>query len=121
MEYKTLKEIASQLEFCEYTTLDQLHDLKMNAAFIKLKELAETNYILTDLKVGDNVFVMISNQPTEVIITNIVINYGTVSEGISFTTKLKYNNSTWFDGGKHFREKLFRTKEDLLNSFKAYP
>jgi len=36
--YDTLTEIVEQLEYCEYTTKDKLHDLKDNAALIKLKE-----------------------------------------------------------------------------------
>jgi len=38
--YKTLQSIVDQLESGEYQTKDGLHDLKMNAAFIALKERA---------------------------------------------------------------------------------
>jgi hypothetical protein len=38
--YETLQSIVSQLDFCEYQTKDGIHDLKMNAAFIALKERA---------------------------------------------------------------------------------
>lgn len=40
-EYTTLKEIVKQLEFANYRTVDGLHDLKNNAAFISLQKLAE--------------------------------------------------------------------------------
>ena len=40
-EHITLTEIVEQLEFCNYRTVDGLHDLKNNAAFISLKKLAE--------------------------------------------------------------------------------
>ena len=43
--YDTLTEIVEQLEYCEYTTKDKLHDLKDNAALIKLKELAKIGSI----------------------------------------------------------------------------
>jgi hypothetical protein len=39
-EYKTLSQIVEQLEKCDYTTKDQLHDLKNNAAFVVLKQMA---------------------------------------------------------------------------------
>ena len=39
-KYETLQSIVDQLEFCDYNTRDALHDLKMNAAFIALKERA---------------------------------------------------------------------------------
>ena len=38
--YKTLQSIVDQLESGEYQTKDGLHDLKMNAAFIALKQRA---------------------------------------------------------------------------------
>lgn len=38
--YETLQSIVDQLEFCEYQTKDGLHDLRMNAAFIALKQRA---------------------------------------------------------------------------------
>jgi hypothetical protein len=39
-KYETLQSIVDQLEFCDFTTRDTLHDLKMNAAFVALKEKA---------------------------------------------------------------------------------
>jgi len=39
-KYETLQSIVDQLESCDYQTLDTFHDLKMNAAFIALKERA---------------------------------------------------------------------------------
>jgi hypothetical protein len=42
--YETLQSIVDQLEFCEYQTKDGLHDLKMNAAFIALKERAAAEH-----------------------------------------------------------------------------
>ena len=38
--YETLQSIVDQLEYCDYQTKDDLHELKMNAAFIALKERA---------------------------------------------------------------------------------
>ena len=38
---KNLKQIVEQLEKCNYQTEDGLHELKMNAAFIELKKMAE--------------------------------------------------------------------------------
>ena len=40
-EYKTLKEIVEQLEFCNYTTKDNNHELKFNEAFVALKKMSE--------------------------------------------------------------------------------
>jgi hypothetical protein len=55
--YPTLQNIVNQLEFCEYQTEDGLHELKMNAAFIALKEraaaeLAEQNGHIAQLRVS---------------------------------------------------------------------
>lgn len=38
--FETLQQIVDQLEYCRYQTKDGLHDLKMNRAFIALKERA---------------------------------------------------------------------------------
>lgn len=40
--YDRISKIVAQLEKCDYVTRDQLHDLKMNAAFIELKKIAES-------------------------------------------------------------------------------
>ena len=44
-KYETLQSIVDQLEFCDYTTRDTIHDLKMNAAFIALKERAAAELV----------------------------------------------------------------------------
>ncbi|SCY94450.1 hypothetical protein [Flavobacterium caeni] len=41
MEYENLSDIVAQLEKCEYKTVDGLHDLKDNSAFIALKKISE--------------------------------------------------------------------------------
>lgn len=50
--FTTLQSIVEQLEFCNYKTDDDFHDLKMNAAFIKLKEVANKISIPLDALVS---------------------------------------------------------------------
>jgi len=40
-KFDTLTSIVEQLESCEYVTKDNHHELKMNIAFISLKEMAK--------------------------------------------------------------------------------
>jgi len=47
--YETLQECIKQLEKCDYQTVDGLHSLKMNTAFIQLKEYVELNYIASKM------------------------------------------------------------------------
>jgi predicted DNA binding protein len=50
-----LQQIIDQLEKCDYTTKDQLHDLKMNTAFIELKKMAENeNSVIEQLRQMSN-------------------------------------------------------------------
>jgi len=43
-KYETLQSIVDQLEYCDFTTRDTLHNLKMNAAFVALKERAAAEH-----------------------------------------------------------------------------
>lgn len=116
MKYKSIKECIEQLLFCQYTTEDKLHNLKDNLAFKTLEKIADKNYLLIEHQQGDCIWTMIDNKPTEVIVTSIKVLYGTTSEGIYYTTKKAHSNVTWFDGGEHKADKLFKTKEELLKS-----
>ena len=48
--YKSLQEIVDQLEFCDFWTHGYSHPLKMNTAFIALKERAREEKELSDEK-----------------------------------------------------------------------
>ena len=63
-KFETLKQIVEQLETPNYTTKDELHDLKDNAAFKRLKQMAEVNYVpvdvIDDLKQMSNNYMVVN-------------------------------------------------------------
>lgn len=116
MKYKSIKECIEQLLFCQYTTEDKLLNLKDNLAFKALEKIADKNYLLIEHQQGDRLWIINDNKPIEVIVTSIKVLYDTTSEGVYYTTKKAHYNETWFYGGTHKADKLFKTKEELLKS-----
>lgn len=115
MKHKTIKECIEDLLRLQYTT-ENGESIKDDKAFAELEKLADRNYLLIEHQRGDCIWAMIDNKPTEVIVTSIKVLYGTTSEGIYYTTKKAHYNVTWFDGGEHKADKVFKTKEELLKS-----
>jgi len=130
-EYTTLKQIVEQLEFCNYQTKDELHDLENNVAFIKLKEIAENISVPLDALVmlqkrkpftpkfdkGERVWYMKNNRPTEVIISAIEIFYvDTNQDHIKYNATDVISPVTWLDHTNLFEDMLYKTKEELLKT-----
>jgi len=73
-------------------------------------------HFIPEFSLGDKLWTMIKNVPTEVKVTDIEIHYGTTAKGIRYTTALVNNSIHWFDGGKYNENELFTSKEELLKS-----
>lgn len=130
-EYTTLKQIVEQLEFCNYQTKDELHDLGNNVAFVKLKEIAESISVPLDALVmlqkqkpftpkfgkGEHVWYMKNNKPTEVTLSAIEIFYvNTDQDHIKYNATDVINPKTWLDHTDLFEHQIYRTKQELLES-----
>lgn len=63
-KFETLNQIVEQLETPNYITKDELHDLKDNAAFKRLKQMAEVNHVpmdvIDDLKDMSNKYMVVN-------------------------------------------------------------
>lgn len=130
-EYKTLKEIVEQLEFCEYVTKDQLHKLEMNVAFIKLKEMAEAESVPAETFVMPKIAVkqfaeikgenMLSDEITQFFLDKKPLeNLG----GEVASIKLTIGEQRWLvERIKEFEssriEPLISAKQNILDDFEA--
>lgn len=72
--------------------------------------------IKTKFNIGDYAWCMKNNRPIKVRITSIEAFYGSSQGQIKYNAEDALNPITWLDHANLFEDKIFKTKEDLLNS-----
>jgi len=74
-------------------------------------------YILTKFDIGDNVWFMENNKPTEGKVSSIeIFNYETKNDYIKYNAYDIINPSTWLDHANLYEQNLYASKTKLLES-----